>query len=345
MALWEAMDRATDELALIFAGANPNNVQYLSSQKNGVWQRNPPGPDARRDTLSSTHHEGGTLWMGDPGSSVTDEWGRFYEADNLYAVGPVLLPTLGSPNPMLSGVALARRTADHLAPVPQLPPLEAGFRYLFDGTAKSFKGWLTAGQGQFALIDGAIVSYPDLGGNLGLLWYAPEGFGDFILRLQFRLNKADDNSGVFVRSRDPRRRVPDRNDPNISYVYDNQAWVAVDTGFEIQIDEIARPNNLDQHRTGAIYNIPIGPAAGQQTYQRGPILQAGEWYDYEIEVIGQTYTVRLKRSQAVAFQQVTTFTNTDALRGKPPATDPNSGYLGLQSHTGLLAFRNIRIKA
>src|SRR5438128_12163938 len=80
------------------------------------WQTNPPLPDVLRDKLSSTHHESGTCWMGDdPNTSVTDDLGKFYESDNLYALGPCLLPTMGSPNPMLSGVALSRRAGDLLA--------------------------------------------------------------------------------------------------------------------------------------------------------------------------------------------------------------------------------------
>jgi choline dehydrogenase-like flavoprotein len=334
LALWDAMDRACDELAAIFAAGGP--VDYLSAP-GGVWQSSPPGPDARRDTLSSTHHEGGTLWMGDdPATSVTDEFGRFHEADNLYAVGPALLPTLGSPNPMLSGVALSRRTGDQLVPrVPPRPALENGFRWLFDGSEGTFGQWLAVGDGAFALVDGAIVSQP--GGGLGLLYYAREAFGDFTLRLQFRLNQTEDNSGVFVRFRDPRRRVPDRANPAVSYAYANQAWVGVDTGFEIQIDELARPDGADMHRTGAIYAVPVGPGPGQQDYQRGPILQAGQWNDYEVQVVGQTYTVRL------GGQRTTTFTNQDAFRGKPTSADPASGYIGLQAHTGLVALRSIRI--
>jgi hypothetical protein len=353
MNLWDAMDQACDELALLFAAGNPNDIQYLSSQRNGVWQRNPPNANNRRDTLSSTHHEGGTLWMGAPGNSVTDEWGRFHESDNLYAVGPALLPTLGSPNPMLSGVALARRTADHLIPPPLVPSPETGFKYLFDGTAKSFKGWLTAGKGQFSLIDGNIVAYP--GSDLGLLWYALENFGDFTLRLQFKLahptGAGNDNSGIFVRFRDPRRRVPDRNDPNVSYIYDNTAFVAVDTGFEIQLDEEARgnpnlgtPDGRDEHRTGAVYAIPIGAGSGQQKYQRGTAVAANQWYEFEIKVVGDAYTIKLKDTLGAAIQQTSTFTNTDSFRGKPITADPNSGYIGLQSHTGLVSFRNIRIK-
>jgi len=333
LALWDAMDAASDELALVFADGAP--VQYLAG---GTWRSTPPGPDVRRDALSSTHHEGGTLWMGeDPTSSVTDEWGRFHEASNLYAIGPAVLPTLGSPNPMLSGVALARRTGDHLV-APSAPPApEAGFRYLFDGAEKTFAQWQKVGGGAFALIDGAIVTQTDPAGELGLIFYARQAFTDFILRLQFRTGSPTDNSGVFVRSRDPRQPVPDRNQPGVLHTYNNKHWVAVDTGFEVQIDDTAGPDGQDKHRTGAIYAIDLGAQAGQQSYHRPPPLVPGQWNDYEIEVRGNTYTVRLNGAVTTAF------TNTDGFRGKPNAADPASGFLGLQTHTGRIAFRNIRI--
>jgi hypothetical protein len=347
--LWKAMDDACDELALMFANNNAADLQFLSAQQNGVWQAGPPTLGDRRDKLSSTHHEGGTLWMGDnPNTSVTDEFGRIHECDNLYVLGPALLPTLGSPNPMLSGVALARRTADHLVPHPQIAPPEPGFQYIFDGTGRSFKNWLTAGLGQFSLIDGCIVAYPDLGGELGLLWYAGSNYEDFTLRFQFRLDNKSDNSGVFVRSRDPRRRVPDRINPAQSQIYVNKSWVAVDTGFEIQIDELARPDGEWMHRTGAVYNIPVGNAAGQQNYSLSPLLQAGlqpkTWYEMEIQVTGQNYKTSIRELNG-AFQKITEFNNTDAYRGKPKSVDEFSGYLGLQAHTGLVAYRAIRIKA
>jgi choline dehydrogenase-like flavoprotein len=350
--LWNAMDAACDELALMFANGTPADLQFLSSQNNGVWQVSPPSKDARRDKLSSTHHEGGTLWMGtNPNTSVTDEWGRIHECDNLYVLGPALLPTLGSPNPMLSGVALARRTADKLVPRPVIPAVENGFTYIFDGTAKMFKNWLTAGSGQFSLIDGCIVAYPDLGGELGLLWFAGHNYDDFTLLLQFRLDGGGDNSGVFVRSRDPRRRVPNRSnpaDPNLSLIYNNKAWVAIDTGFEVQIDELARPDGNWMHRTGAIYAIPTGNGANQQAYTLPPLLQtglqAGTWYEIQIEVVGQVYKTAIRDLNSSQFQKITSYTNKDAYRGKPKAVDPHSGYIGLQAHTGRVAYRNIRIK-
>jgi GMC oxidoreductase len=159
--LWDAMDAACDELAQLFAAGGP--IQYLSDQTPGaVWQTSPPGPDQRRDALSSTHHEAGTLWMGDdPATSVTDELGRFHEVRNLFALGPCLLPTMGSPNPVLSGLALARRTADRVPLATAAPPaVEAGFTPLFDGTDTTFARWQPVGGGSFSLVDGMIVAQP-----------------------------------------------------------------------------------------------------------------------------------------------------------------------------------------
>ena len=86
-----------------------------------------------REGLGSTHHETGTLWMGtDATKSVTDDAGRFHHTENLYAVGPCVYPTIGSPNTMLTGIALARRTGDHIITPPAFVPDES-FEALFDG--------------------------------------------------------------------------------------------------------------------------------------------------------------------------------------------------------------------
>jgi len=321
--VWDAMDQSALDVAKVFGGGQL--PQILANQ---------------RDGLGTTHHEAGTLWMGeDPARSVTDGEGRFHGVENAYAVGPALFPTIGSPNPMLSGIALVRRTADRIiaATRPALPPLENGFQYLFDGTVDTFKNWQQVGGGDFFLVDGTLVAEP--WGEIGLLYYVPSGFGDFTLRMQFRLDRRDDNSGVFVRFQDPQLAVPRRSDPTISDFYTNKAWVAVDTGFEVQIDETAagNPPDLDMHRTGAVYSIPVGNAPGEQAYQRGPGLQPGDWNDYEIHVAGQTYVVKLNG------QRTTTFANGDAYRGKSGQGDLAHGFVGLQTHTGRVAFRNVRI--
>jgi len=348
LALWDAMDNAADDVARLFANGGPMEVltpQGVKSASAGNVLRDVFPYVNRRDTLGTTHHEAGSLWMGDdPTRSVTDADGRFHSVNNAYVAGPALFPTIGSPNPMLTGVALSRRTAERILQKLNPPSLEPGFTPIFDGTEETFKLWQSVGQGAFTLEDGTIVTQP--GSDLGLFYYTPHTFGDFVLRFQFRLNSLNDNSGVFIRSRDPRQPVPDRKNPHISYPYNNQAWVPVTTGFEVQLDEQARgdpargiPDGLDLHRTGAIYGVPIGEGTSQQSYQRGPILKTGEWYNCEIKVVGDSYTVSLNG------QRTTSFLNSDTFRGQSPDLYPHSGYIGLQSHTGQVAFRSIRILA
>jgi choline dehydrogenase-like flavoprotein len=69
-----------------------------------------------RDPLGSTYHEGGTLWMGtNPATSVTDAYGRFHNVANAYCADQSLFVTVGSVNPTLTGLTLARRVAAAVA--------------------------------------------------------------------------------------------------------------------------------------------------------------------------------------------------------------------------------------
>lgn len=323
--LWNVMDATAEEVAKVFNGGTMPEVLSGAGHSG-------------RDGMGTTHHEAGPLWMGvDPAKSVTNADGRFHFVDNAYVAGPALFPTVGSPNPMLTGTGLARRTADRLLasmPHPVAPAVEPGFTYLFDGTVDTFKQWQRAGTtSTFMLIDGSIVAYP--AGDYAVLVYAPKGFSNFILRLQFRLDAANDNSGVFVRFRYPFKSWPDL--AANQDVQNNRAHVAEVTGYEAQIDDITQ-DNADKHRTGAIYDVEIGASPGQQQYQRPPALTPGVWNDYEIAVSGELYKVKLNG------QLTTTFTNTDPKRGRPSSEDPFFGFIGVQAHRGLTAVRNIRIK-
>jgi hypothetical protein len=90
-----AMNNAAIDLAKKIA-INPANV-VIRSQGN--------------DPIGSTHHEAGTLWMGAAGESITNKDGRFHHITNAYVTGPALFPRLGSANPSLTAMCLARNTA------------------------------------------------------------------------------------------------------------------------------------------------------------------------------------------------------------------------------------------
>lgn len=306
--LWQAMDDAAIAIAQKIAG-DPANIQYLHS---GGWQTTPPPPGALHDNVGTTHHEAGTLWMGaDPGSSVTDLNGRFHHVANAYAVGPAVFPQMGSANPSLTAWSLARRTAAAVV-ASVLPSFEPDFTPLFDGT--SMNGWQMAGSGRFNLVGHALESE----GGIGLLWYTPATFGDFVLRCEWRATNPDDNSGVFIRF-----PALGSSDPA------NDWRLAVDQGYEIQIDD--RGYNPDTnttgdalHQTGAVYRL----AASSRVTSR-PL---GQWNSYEITARAATMTVVLNG------ETVTTYTGD----GSRPAT----GHVGIQNHHqgSRVAFRNIRIK-
>jgi len=366
--LWDAMDKASDDVAHIFGGGlefevfTPQGIKKAKPASGGqprtdlktllfYTPKDDPNPanKGRRDGLGTTHHEAGTLRLGeDPNKSVTDPNCRFHNITNAYVAGPALFPTIGSPNPMLTGIALARRLGDHLMPEPPLATPEPGFTYLFDGSDTQFANWQIAGGGFFSRFGRTLIAQQD-GRGIGLLFYTPQPFENFILRLNFLLphprGKNNDNSGVFVRFRDPRLPdpAPDPVDPP-----NNAAFVAVHTGFEIQVDEEARgdtrfgePDGSFFARTGAIYKIKsLGTGQGQQDYKNNQNLATERWHSYEIEVNNQDYIVRLNGQEATRFRR----SPTDTVRGNPPSVDPNSGFIGLQTHTGNVAFANVRIK-
>jgi hypothetical protein len=379
-ASWNEMDAISDKIALIFAGNEPFEILPNAAGAISV----PAGTKAerlaalaafknRRDDLGTTHHDAGTMRMGDTvADAVTNGFGRVHDTTNCYVAGPALFPTVGSPNPMLTGVALGRRTGDLLnssvlpGPDPVVSPQpEAGFRPLFDGTDATFKKWRLAGPagGGMLHLNGELVSYG--GGGLRLFYYAAETFGDFTLRLQFRIfDPAAHNSGVFLRfprpTLDLTAALKARTASEPSFDPGNAAWRPVISGFEVQIDDNARgdsqkdfygikpePDGLFKNRTGAIYKIQAGDRVWHlgfnepsvQNYTPGPPLVPGAWFEYEIIVNGNDYTVFLTNTQTGVRQQTTSFHNTDGVRGVSP------GFIGVQAYAdNTVAWRHIRIK-
>ncbi len=105
------------------------------------------------------------------------------------------------------------------------------------------------------------------------------------------------------------------------------AFVAAHFGFEVQIDNTGHPDGAPKHTTGAIYDIE------DQQFGRVAPRPVGEWNDYRIRVVGQVYEVVLNDLPATRFE------NHDAGRGAA------LGFVGIQTHSGNVAFRDVRIRA
>jgi Domain of Unknown Function (DUF1080)/GMC oxidoreductase len=305
-ALWSAMDTAAVKLARrlanVFEPATTSpDLEFL--HPGNVWQPTPPA--TFRDKIGTTHHEAGTLWMGtSEGNSVTNLDGRFHHVENAYVAGPAIFPSIGSANPSLTALTLARRTA-HVIVDKLTPKVESGFTALFDGT---LAGWQMAGQGQFRIIG---VSILESEGGPGLLWFTQREFDNFELRLDWRLSAVSDNSGVYL-------RVPPLQ---------NDFSPADRDGYEVQIDERGVDDNGNPgsalHRTGAVYKLAPSNGAGSN-----PV---GAWNRYQIKASGGDITVTLNGTPVAALQNGTRRTKGHiALQNHHPGSK--------------VQFRNIRIK-
>lgn len=163
---------------------------------------------------------------------------------------------------------------------------EEGFETIFGGA--NLHGWKMCGRGMFVLEKRMMITK----GGMGLLWYTKKKFLDFILRVDWKNSRREDNSGVFVRFEDP----------------DDDPWIAVNTGYEIQIYDSEPQDGNATHRTAAVYDF-----APPSTFVSN---EPGVWNTFEIHAIGQNYAVILND------KRVTEFTGNRHLEG----------YIGLQNH-------------
>jgi hypothetical protein len=157
-------------------------------------------------------------------------------------------------------------------------------------------GWRMAGPGGFRRT-GAGDAIESFGGS-GLFWYADQVFGDFVLRVELRITRLEDNSGVFLRC------PPLRDDPR----------PAIERGYEVQIDDRGLDPETGRlgsrlHLTGAIYRL--APARDRASR---PV---GEWNAFEVTARGAVIVTRLNGAEI------------SRLEG---ASREPRGHIGLQNH-------------
>ncbi|HPP52117.1 MAG TPA: DUF1080 domain-containing protein [Thermoguttaceae bacterium] len=183
---------------------------------------------------------------------------------------------------------------------------EEGFTPLFDG--KTFDGW--EGNLQiFRIEEGAIV-----GGRLkervlrSELLCTRREYGDFELRLEFKLLGQGANAGVQIRS----QRIPQHHEM-IGYQADlgEGYWGCL-------YDESRRKKVLD----------------GPPPEQRNQLVRPNQWNEYRIRCQGRRIQLWINGRQTVDYTE-------------PDETIPQRGVIGLQIHGGPPSeawYRNIRIQ-
>lgn len=189
---------------------------------------------------------------------------------------------------------------------------EFGYRSLFNGV--DLTGWQGAGESAekcWQVRDRLLQCT----GAAGPWLRSAAEFGDFNLRLEYQVS-AEGNSGVYVRvpADGNHHRENDQSPP---------------AGFEVQILDDAAPKHKDlkdYQYSASVYDI----AGATRRVSKPP----GHWNTLEIDARGQEITVThngivVVEVSAEAFPLIN-------LR-------QTNGFLGLQNHSTLVSFRNLRV--
>lgn len=316
------VQNANLEVTRLQTGTSP--VEYLGG-----------GPDG----IGTTYHEAGTMWMGtDFRKSVTDVNGRFHHVTNAYCIDQSIYPSVGSANPVLTGISLSRKIAESI--IARYTSVEfvndPGFQTLYSGNFAT-EGWQVVPGGSQNFFDVAGQTQPVLGVGvdtkapaLGVIWYTTRTFRDFILRLDWKAYDVDANTGIFLRMPQP---------------------VVLDAGFydstiEVQIDEHGYDDGnavygSPLHKTGSVYGVFPARLWAAKVVQPRESGKSTYWNSCEITLQGGDIEVKLNGLLVCKGQ----FPNLLSV-GAPSVgkTKRDEGYIGLQCHTEVVQFRNIRIQ-
>ena len=150
-------------------------------------------------------------------------------------------------------------------------------------------------------------------GWYGLYWYMKEQFVNFVLSVDWRISRREENSGVYI-------RIPPPDIPNALQQADL-------LGHEIQIDQRGYDSvsGTEGHQlkvTGAIYDLQAPSAS--------TVVQIGAWNNFSIEANGARIRVTLNGQLVNDYQ----------------SPRQQNGHIALQSHDfqSRTQFRNIQIK-
>jgi type 1 glutamine amidotransferase len=139
---------------------------------------------------------------------------------------------------LVNGIAWTLREAPPARPAAATG--EEGFSWLLQAATVP-PGWKQAGPGGFKVDNGVATAF----GGMGLWYYAPAPYKDFVLRLQYRQAKPSANSGVFVRF------------PRV----DGDPMIPVKEGFQVPLAVPQKPagqwNDLEIKAVGTQYTVTL----------------------------------------------------------------------------------------
>ncbi len=215
--------------------------------------------------------------------------------------------------------------------------------------------WKHAWGGSFSVQDDGCVRTQCTDEGMGLLLYTKEKLGDCQIRIMYRCEKPQSNSGVYVRidegvlqrlddalpmrDRDSQGRLTKQTIARLEQSSDSEreAWYPVHHGYEVQICDAAD----EFHRTGAIYSL----AAARQV----PNKDVSKWLTMIIALRGNVVEVDVDGTRMSSF-------NSDArevparknwTEPKREHLRPRKGYIGLQNHDpgDVVDFREISVRS
>lgn len=197
------------------------------------------------------------------------------------------------------------------APIAKLRGMDPeGFQPVFNG--KDFTGWAGPIE-NYEVKDGTIVCKKGKGGTI----YTEEQYGDFIVRLEFKLPPGG-NNGLAI-------RYPGKGDA---------AYAGM---CELQVLDTEHPKykGLDPRQSH-------GSAYAMAAAKRGYLRPAGEWNYQQVTVQGSTIRVDLNGHTILDtdLSRVTEFMNNRPHPGK----DLQRGHFGFAGHSDPVQFRAISIK-
>jgi Domain of Unknown Function (DUF1080) len=191
------------------------------------------------------------------------------------------------------------------------------WRQLFNG--RDLTGWKHVGHGDMVVEDGMIHGQ----GGMGLLYWTKEKFGNCTLRVVYKMQKENSNSGVFI-------RIP---------IEPREEWMPVFYGYEVQIDNHPETSvEDDYHYTGTLYSLtkPLSHPG-----KPGP-----EWNTMEITLDGPRTIVYVNGQKVTDYREgePTPERKFDFEPFRGPR--PNSGYFGLQNHgdSDVVYFKEVAVK-